>query len=1037
MKRILITLILLFALVVPARAEIATKYETNKTVDVSSYDRFREATKGKAYNMDGECGAQCWDGVQLFYSNIGMTLSTGGQVYAKYCWLNTSARAANTGSKFIQITDKTKIRRGDVVVFDQFSNSYPTGHIAFADEDYDSSGYLTVYGQNQSSPNDNYGCPFDTHSYTTSKILGAFRYKGWHGSEMTSGYDRVLPDGNYMIAHAGNPSFYLDIRGTTVPAANGTNAELYQTTSGDVSDSDAWTITYDSSGFYRVTQYGQAVSLEVSGSSTLKGENVQVWKNSATAKGQNWAISKNGNNGYRLEARCSGYSLDIKNGTIAKNSNVQQYADNSSNAQSWVFIPYKPSQPVSEGRYILLYTPNQSYELDVSGDTGDVADGTNVRLWSSTAPSRYNSFNITKLSNGYYKFTHAASGKCLTVANGSTAYKANVEIRADSGSAAQQWAIVSNGAGYSLVSKANGYAVDLPDGTTGDGKNLQVYPRNESNAQRWTFVQAEHTVSFNANGGTNAPAAVTKYYKNNLTLPSAVPTRSGYKFLGWSASSGATSPSYSAGGTYTADNDVTLYAVWESVNYTLSFDMNGGTGTLDPIHVNGGACTIPAFTPARTGYDFLGWNTNRNAATAAYHAGDVYQGGEATLYAVWKIRTYVVSFDSAGAGSYNSITVNHGATASLPVPKKQGFLFRGWFSSDNKQVTDSTVIVSNLTLTARWSAPTRMTLPESLTAIEDEAFAGTAPNVVIIPDGVRVIGPRAFADNEDLYSMVVYSRSMTVAGDAFENCPNMTVYGYTNSSVDTYCAGRGIPFVALDDNSYISNDELPVGAVVTGEKWTYTLSTTQTTTSAEISLSGWTNTGAYSWEKTGTGTYKYASYPSGFDTGNSLYSKYNKSKLSSSSTDTTKREVSAESFLTYIYWHWTFVDSVNADHASGGHNVFIRDARLLHENISGSVYRDFIYFDAFETTESQGTVGPRNASSTYDIGQEGGYYFWRNNNADASQWWWRFNVYQQTYTDYRKLFTYTRTTTEEKESSTLVVEGDGISNVRHLVRYGF
>ena len=116
-----------------------------------------------------------------------------------------------------------------------------------------------------------------------------------------------------------------------------------------------------------------------------------------------------------------------------------------------------------------------------------------------------------------------------------------------------------------------------------------------------------------------------------------------------------------------------------------------------------------------------------------------------------------------------------------------------------------------------------------------------------------------------------------------------------------------------------------------------------------------------------------------------LYSKYNKSKLSSSSTDTTKREVSAESFLTYIYWHWTFVDSVNADHASGGHNVFIRDKRLLNENVSGSVYRDFIYFDAFETTESQGTVGPRNASGTYDIGQEGGYYFWRNNNADASQ----------------------------------------------------
>ena len=857
------------------------------------------------------------------------------------------------------------------------------------------------------------------------------------GSKMTTGYDRVLPDGNYVIESAANSSYFLDIQGTAVPAANGTNVQLYQTTSGEVPDSDAWTITYYASGFYKIAQYGQDVSLDVPGSDTLRGQNVQVWKNDPNSAGQKWAVSKNGNNGYRLEAQCSGYSLDVSGGTIANNSNIQQWEDNNTAAQSWVFIPYKPSQPVAEGRYILLYTPDRSYELDVSGDTGSVSDGTNVQLWSDTAPSRYNSFDLTKLSNGYYKLTHAASGKCLTVAGGSATYRANVEISTDNGSTAQQWAIISSGTGYCLVSKANGYAIDLPSSVTGDGKNLQTYPRLGTGNQQWTFVRAEHTVRFDANGGTGAPGAVTKYYKTSLTLPSAAPQRTGYRFLGWSTSSGSSSPSYSAGGTYTAENDITLYAVWESLEYTLSFDMNGGTGSLDPIHVTGGTCTIPDYTPQRTGYDFLGWNTDRNAATASYHAGDIYQGGDATLYAVWKIRTYVVSFDSAGAGSYASITVKHGATVSLPVPGRTGFIFNGWYSSDGNRVTESTPVVSDLSLTARWSEPTRMTLPESLTEVEEEAFEGTAPDVVIIPEAVRTIGRRAFADNGHLYTVVVYSRTVTAADDAFENCPDLTVYGYSNSSIDTYCSRRGIPFVALDGAPYILSDDLPVGAVVTDEKWTYTQSRTETTTSPETSLSGWTKTGAYSWEKTGTGTYKYAGFPSGFDTGSSLYSKYNKSKLSSSSTETTKREAGTESFLTYIYWHWTFVDSVNADHASGGHNVFIRDARLLNENISGSVYRDFIYFDAFESTESQGTVGPTGTSSTYDIGTEGGYYYWRNNNADASQWWWRLNAYQQTYTDYRKLFTYTRTVTENKESATQVVEGNGISNVKHMVRYEF
>ena len=67
------------------------------------------------------------------------------------------------------------------------------------------------------------------------------------------------------------------------------------------------------------------------------------------------------------------------------------------------------------------------------------------------------------------------------------------------------------------------------------------------------------------------------------------------------------------------------------------------------------------------------------------------------------------------------------------------------------------------------------------------------------------------------------------------------------------------------------------------------------------------------------------------------------------------------------------------------------------------------------------------------------YYFY-NTQAPCgavSHWWWRFEVYKQSYTDYRKVFTYTRTVSEEKESSTAVTEGGGISNVKHLVKYTF
>lgn len=134
--------------------------------------------------------------------------------------------------------------------------------------------------------------------------------------------------------------------------------------------------------------------------------------------------------------------------------------------------------------------------------------------------------------------------------------------------------------------------------------------------------------------------------------------------------------------------------------------------------------------------------------------------------------------------------------------------------------------------------------------------------------------------------------------------------------------------------------------------------------------------------------------------------------------------------MTFIYWHWTFVDSVNDDN----HNVLVEDARKLGVNITGSVYRDFIYFDAFESTTDYGTVGP-GSSGMIDVSPL--RYAWRGINSDASQWWWRFDVYQQSYMDYEKLFTYKRNGTESKESTTEITTGDGITNVQHWIKYSF
>lgn len=84
------------------------------------------------------------------------------------------------------------------------------------------------------------------------------------------------------------------------------------------------------------------------------------------------------------------------------------------------------------------------------------------------------------------------------------------------------------------------------------------------------------TVTYVAEGGSDVPDSQTKTVGVDLTLSDWIPCRAGYAFLGWSASAAAPSVDYLPGAVYTADRDVTLYAVWQKVgDDKQSGDVNG------------------------------------------------------------------------------------------------------------------------------------------------------------------------------------------------------------------------------------------------------------------------------------------------------------------------------------------------------------------------------------------------------------------------------------------------------------------------------
>ena len=147
------------------------------------------------------------------------------------------------------------------------------------------------------------------------------------------------------------------------------------------------------------------------------------------------------------------------------------------------------------------------------------------------------------------------------------------------------WATVS---GSSLAATR-----DIRQGNTARVVPVQAWCRF-TNYQDSTIVWAtvyvtvparqSHTVTYDANDGTGAPSAQTKWYGDVLTLSSATPTRDNYRFDGWATSKGG-SVVYGAGGLYEADADVTLYACWTllykapTVNYAKGFRAASATST--------------------------------------------------------------------------------------------------------------------------------------------------------------------------------------------------------------------------------------------------------------------------------------------------------------------------------------------------------------------------------------------------------------------------------------------------------------------------
>lgn len=138
---------------------------------------------------------------------------------------------------------------------------------------------------------------------------------------------------------------------------------------------------------------------------------------------------------------------------------------------------------------------------------------------------------------------------------------------------------------------------------------------NDRNVTLYAVWQLKtYSITYNANGGTGAPSSQTKTHGVDITLSSTIPTKTGYNFKGWSTSYSSTSGLYNPGATYTANSNVTLYAIWQIKTYSITYNANGGTGApSDQTKTHGVNITLSSTLPTREGYTFNGWSTSANS----------------------------------------------------------------------------------------------------------------------------------------------------------------------------------------------------------------------------------------------------------------------------------------------------------------------------------------------------------------------------------------------------------------------------------------
>ena len=225
-------------------------------------------------------------------------------------------------------------------------------------------------------------------------------------------------------------------------------------------------------------------------------------------------------------------------------------------------------------------------------------------------------------------------------------------------------------------------------------------------------IPTTFTITFNANGGTGSMEPVTVEEGSRYVLPACGFTApAGQEFKAWEIGG----IEYNAGDDYVVLGNTEIKALWKDstvipTTFTITFNANGGTGSMEPVTVEEGSrYPLPAcgFIPP-VNMQFSGWALSAGGSVIA--DGAIMVTSNITLYAIWEpvpVNEFVIFFDgNGGTPAVSSMTTIGHKLAFLPGAFRSGsYRFDGWYTERNggELIATSTVFAANTIVYAHWT----------------------------------------------------------------------------------------------------------------------------------------------------------------------------------------------------------------------------------------------------------------------------------------------------------------------------------------------